>query len=123
MRYVIDYYHEDGAAKLNKVPALHDLGSVQSISIDVRPALDSLEALADRVVFMPLSILRGQTDFRPLPFFWTPKAPPSPPPPPLDLKAVGQLMQESCKPCLEAVRTCKVRQATDTQPDRPQHQQ
>lgn len=36
VRYIIDYYHDDLAAKDNKVPRLHDVDSVKSISIDVR---------------------------------------------------------------------------------------
>lgn len=36
VRYIIDYYHDDAAAKENTVPRLHDADSVKSISIDVR---------------------------------------------------------------------------------------
>ena len=36
VRYIIDYYHDDAAAKENTVPRLHDVDSVKSISIDVR---------------------------------------------------------------------------------------
>lgn len=36
VRYIIDYYHDDAAAKENRVPRLQDVDSVKSISIDVR---------------------------------------------------------------------------------------
>jgi hypothetical protein len=52
-----------------QVPKLHDVGSVKSISIDVRPALDSADALLDRAMRMPFRVIMGQTIFRPLPFF------------------------------------------------------
>ncbi len=72
VRYVIDYYHDDEAAKENKVPkGLHDVEAVKSISVDVRPALDSVGAAVDRGVRMPVSRVQGKTPFEPLPFFWT----------------------------------------------------
>lgn len=74
---MIDYYYGDAAAKLSMVPKLHHLGSVQSIAIDVQPALDSPDALADRVVRMALRIPMSESDYRLLPFSWQPKAPPS----------------------------------------------
>eukprot|EP00624_Nannochloropsis_granulata_P003373 evm.model.NODE_27169_length_92994_cov_27.080458.13 len=71
VRYIIDYYHDDAAAKDNKIPqGLHDKEAVKSISVDVRPALDSVHAVIDRGVRMPISRAAGNTPFQPLPFFW-----------------------------------------------------
>jgi hypothetical protein len=72
VRYIIDYYHDDVAAKDNQVPRLHDFDSVKSISVDVRPALDSIGAVVDRGVRMPFSrrFAEAKNPFEPLPFFW-----------------------------------------------------
>jgi len=72
VRYIIDYYHDDAAARGNKIPqGLQDKEAVKSISVDVRPALDSVHAVVDRGVRMPISRAAGNTPFQPLPFFWT----------------------------------------------------
>lgn len=72
VRYVIDYYHDDAAAKENQVPKdLVDANSIKSISVDVRPALDSVHAFVDRGMRMPMNRVAGSTHFQPLPFFWT----------------------------------------------------
>lgn len=70
VRYIIDYYHDDARAGENQVPKLHDMDSVKSISVDVRPALDSVDAAVDRAVRMPLQRFQGHSGYRPLPFFW-----------------------------------------------------
>jgi hypothetical protein len=51
VRYIIDYYHDDAADKgLDKLPEPHAWDtSIRSITLVVRPALDSLSALWDRV--------------------------------------------------------------------------
>ena len=73
-RYVIDYYHdESGVGKDARPAGLEDTKSIQSIKVDVRPALDSLGAVWDRVVAMPLQQTRGYKEFQPPPFF-APKA-------------------------------------------------
>jgi len=55
VRYVIDYYHDDEGVDADSRPGLHDTESIRSIRIDVRPALDSVEAILDRVVRMPFA--------------------------------------------------------------------
>ena len=73
-RYVIDYYHdESGVGKDARPVGLEDTKSIQSIKVDVRPALDSFEAVWDRVVSMPMQQARGYSAFQPPPFF-APKA-------------------------------------------------
>lgn len=70
VRYVIDYYHdEDGVDKDTRPSHMQDFHSMQSIKVDVRPALDSFEAIIDRVARMPLKQFSGQTHFDPPPFF------------------------------------------------------
>ena len=69
VRYIIDYYHDGSKAEVDNVPALREKGAVRSIAIDVRPALDSVEALLDRWVTMPLAQARGDAavaDYEPL---------------------------------------------------------
>ena len=55
IRYIIDYYHDDGGVDKDAKPGLNDNDTVQSIRIDVRPALDSVEAFFDRLARMPLA--------------------------------------------------------------------
>eukprot|EP00658_Telonema_sp_P-2_P036032 TRINITY_DN26125_c0_g1_i1.p1 TRINITY_DN26125_c0_g1~~TRINITY_DN26125_c0_g1_i1.p1 ORF type:complete len:394 (-),score=80.01 TRINITY_DN26125_c0_g1_i1:377-1558(-) len=47
VRYVIDYYHDE--TQTDELPGLHSEGKVQSISLYVRPAVDSPTALLDRI--------------------------------------------------------------------------
>lgn len=55
VRYVIDYYHDESAVDIDQTPKhLKDIQSMKSIKVDVRPALDSLESIWDRLVKMPL---------------------------------------------------------------------
>ena len=53
-RYVIDYYHDESNVSEDKRP-LHkaDTKSMKSIFVEVRPALDSFSALADRCLRVP----------------------------------------------------------------------
>lgn len=67
VRYVIDYYHDDQGVDADGVPGLSDVDTIQSIRIDVRPALDSIDAVLDRLFRMPLRRLQGLTSFSPLP--------------------------------------------------------
>ena len=67
-RYVIDYYSDEAATKRDETPRdMSDVAAVKSILLDVRPALDSLDALYDRCVRMPLARLNGDAS-EPLPF-------------------------------------------------------
>jgi hypothetical protein len=50
VRYIIDYYDVASKRSLDRVPReLQEQGAVPSIEVDVRPALDSATALADRM--------------------------------------------------------------------------
>jgi Cytochrome c/c1 heme lyase len=72
VRYIIDYYHDESAVEKDQNPKhLHDLTSMRSIAVDVRPALDSVEALFARFIMMPFATLRGSTTYNPPPFFPT----------------------------------------------------
>jgi len=69
VRYVIDYYHDEAGAGLDKSPEnKSDFNSIKSIKIDVRPALDSPQSILDRVMVMPYHLFTKQTRFKPLPF-------------------------------------------------------
>ena len=50
-----------------------DITSMQSIKVDVRPALDSPTALIDRLVSMPMKMYKGETTYDPPPFFPSPQ--------------------------------------------------
>jgi len=49
VRYVIDYYDVASKRDQDRMPQLHDLNSVPSIEMDVRPALDSVGSIVDRL--------------------------------------------------------------------------
>ena len=48
VRYVIDYYHDE-EVQGDKTPALEDPSSIKSITVDARPAVDSLGATWNRI--------------------------------------------------------------------------
>lgn len=77
VRYVIDYYFDESRAsgKVNSgKPHMHDRDAVQSILVDVRPAIDSLKSAMGRVATMPYARLVGKTtSFDPLPLLLTKK--------------------------------------------------
>jgi len=73
VRYVIDYYHDESQVGKDIRPKhLLDAESIQSISVDVRPALDSVSAFIDLFVRMPALLLRDATTYNPPPFFAPP---------------------------------------------------
>ncbi|KAL3809492.1 hypothetical protein ACHAXA_007963 [Cyclostephanos tholiformis] len=62
VRYVIDYYHDDAAARVDDGSGLPDLdgdvgpnGGLRSLLVDVRPAVDGPHEIWGRVVLMPLA--------------------------------------------------------------------
>lgn len=72
VRYIIDYYSDESLAHSDALPtALSDSSAIQSIVLDVRPALDSVQAVWDRFVAMPLLRLRGEASHG-LPLFASP---------------------------------------------------
>jgi cytochrome c heme-lyase len=69
VRYIIDYYHDEAGVQTDQTPShLNDFSSIRSIQLDVRPALDSVDAIFDRAVVMPVRRLLGKTSFDPLSF-------------------------------------------------------
>jgi len=50
---VIDYYYDEGSAVQDQWPSLESEDKIRSIHVDVRPALDSFESLAQRIFFFP----------------------------------------------------------------------
>ena len=70
VRYVIDYYHDESSVQIDKIPSkLTDSSSIQSIKVDVRPALDSISAFIDRLLVMPWKQFKKETNYFPPPFF------------------------------------------------------
>lgn len=107
VRYVIDYYSDESLTQQDQLPQhLKDIQSMKSISVDVRPALDSFHALLDRTLRMPLTRLLGATHYRPPPFL--------PPSPMVKAEAIKQSqlqshwrsVQERCSAVKEALAAC-----------------
>ena len=70
VRYVIDYYHDEASTESDQRPRdLTDVTSMQSIKVDVRPAMDGAEAVLDRLMRMPYQMYTGGTLYNPPPFF------------------------------------------------------
>lgn len=70
VRYVIDYYHDESQVNADKTPKLTDINSVKSIHVDVRPALDSIDSVYDRILRMPLHLVtHPNSDYKPPSFF------------------------------------------------------
>lgn len=109
VRYVIDYYHVEEAVELDRKPQhLKDSKSLQSIKVDVRPALDSLESIFDRMIKMPLLKYRGRTIYDPPSFF--PQSKPSLPAISEEEKYVKDTMSEVTSKCVDykaALSNCK----------------
>ena len=58
VRYIIDYYHDESNTGNDKRPKnMHDATSLQSIKVEVRPALDTFGSLMHRFVKMPFAML------------------------------------------------------------------
>ncbi|KAJ1462192.1 cytochrome c/c1 heme lyase-domain-containing protein [Pelagophyceae sp. CCMP2097] len=70
VRYIIDYYSDESKTAQDVTPQLSDLDAVKSIMVDVRPALDTLDACVDRLARMPAR--RASKEASPeVPFFCT----------------------------------------------------
>ena len=69
VHHLIDYYHNDAAASTEHnsgFPDMHDRKAIQSILVDVRPAIDSPMQLFQRACYMPYARQVGLTQFEPL---------------------------------------------------------
>lgn len=60
VRYIIDYYHDSSLPVDATLPSQHDFNSRTQILLDVRRALDSPEALVDRVRWGMIKALGGE---------------------------------------------------------------
>ena len=70
VRYIIDYYHDESAVEMDQRPKhLKDVSSMQSIKVDVRPALDSIDSVLARLVWMPIAVFQDKTTYSPPTFF------------------------------------------------------
>ena len=71
LRYVIDYYHDETLASEHEssaMPSMQDHAATPSLLVDVRPALDGLSPLWNRLVTMPVARhVSDSTSFEPLP--------------------------------------------------------
>mmetsp|Transcript_19693 Transcript_19693/g.33157 ORF Transcript_19693/g.33157 Transcript_19693/m.33157 type:complete len:416 (-) Transcript_19693:281-1528(-) len=69
VRYVIDYYHNESGVSEDQTPRhLKDATSIRSINVDVRPAIDSVDSLLDRILRMPIEQMKNNTEYNPPPF-------------------------------------------------------
>ena len=73
VRYIIDYYHDERYEGKDQKPIhMHDTKSVKSIIVEVRPAIDSIEAILNRVFVMPYQLATKNArvqDYVDVPFF------------------------------------------------------
>jgi cytochrome c heme-lyase len=70
VRYVIDYYHDESQVNADQTPKLTDLNSMKSIQVDVRPALDSVDSILDRLCRMPIHLVNNpNSKYQPPAFF------------------------------------------------------
>lgn len=69
VRYVIDYYHDESKVTADQIPQqLQDAHAMQSIVVDVRPAIDSADSVVSRLFRMPMAQIKGTTIYNPPPF-------------------------------------------------------
>jgi hypothetical protein len=74
VRYVIDYYHDESAVDEGEGSGVikgagTGLGRASPILVDVRPALDSFQALTDRLTMFWRTRTQTGMEYRPVPFF------------------------------------------------------
>lgn len=108
VRYIIDYYHDEFGAKMDQSPKnINDLSSIKSIKTDVRPALDSVGSVVDRVFKMPVAQATGKTEYKELGFFPEKKTVAA------ELKQVEQIqrtwqvIKETCEADKNRLMNCK----------------
>mmetsp|Transcript_23708 Transcript_23708/g.24322 ORF Transcript_23708/g.24322 Transcript_23708/m.24322 type:complete len:377 (+) Transcript_23708:21-1151(+) len=111
VRYVIDYYHDESEVTADKTPELTDLHSIKSIKVDVRPAFDSIDSFIDRLIRMPLYILRNpnQSIYNPPPFFAPKKMITAETKKVSELNAKWTLIQEKCANDKKNLTECTAR--------------
>jgi len=111
VRYVIDYYHDESGTSADQRPkGLTDAHSIQSIKIDVRPALDSLQSLFDRVIRMPYLQIAGNTSYKPPPFFAPQKMIQAEEEKINLLKSKWQDIQSNCQGAKDKLKACATEQ-------------
>ena len=73
VRYIIDYYHDESNVEHDARPtSMHDTKSMKSIIVEVRPAVDSFQAVVDRLFIMPFKRFQKNpqvADYANVPFF------------------------------------------------------
>ncbi len=108
VRYIIDYYHDEAGAKDDQTPHnLRDFHAIKSIKTDVRPALDSVGSVVDRLVKMPYHQLTGTTQFKDLPFFPEKKTVAAEALQIEKIKQTWQTIRNDCEPEKDKLMTCK----------------
>lgn len=107
-RYVIDYYSDESLTDKDELPQhLQDIKAMKSIRVDVRPALDSLDAFVDRLLRMPWEQYRGSTLYSPPPFFAPSPMIRAQEQKQIVLQLQWQEIQSKCPNAKEAVKNCK----------------
>jgi cytochrome c heme-lyase len=98
VRYIIDYYHDETNVDNDSKPQdKGDFRAVKSIFVDVRPALDSVDAVLDRMVKMPFTSTFQETAYKPVPLLFDPKIPEAEKRKKDDLRMRVVKMNEDCK--------------------------
>mmetsp|Transcript_10770 Transcript_10770/g.16372 ORF Transcript_10770/g.16372 Transcript_10770/m.16372 type:complete len:372 (-) Transcript_10770:100-1215(-) len=106
VRYVIDYYHDESQVNRDKLPNLSDPNAMHSIFVDVRPAIDTPEALADRAFRMPLAQVKGNSIYNPPPFFAPAKLLTAEKTRVAEINAMWEQIKTKCEKEKSALSTC-----------------
>ncbi|RLN70415.1 hypothetical protein BBJ28_00004999 [Nothophytophthora sp. Chile5] len=111
VRYVIDYYFDDDKGAQDEVPELHSADKVKSISMYARPAVDSFDALVDRIKFPMLGFFNGLKgpDLAARSALVERAQQDKDAAKPLSAQEVEQTfakIKDSCKNCMQEVKTC-----------------
>lgn len=108
VRYIIDYYHDEASADIDTAPAhMRDMHSIRSIKVDVRPAMDSPQAIFDRIVNMPLKRFLNETSYKPLPLLPPSETIVAEKRRKLQLEKAFLTIRETCQQEKELLQACK----------------
>jgi hypothetical protein len=108
VRYVIDYYSDESLLDKDQLPQhMRDIDSMQSIKVDVRPALDSHRAVIDRFLNMPIRQWFGSTEYHEPSFFPASTMVKAQQKREISLQKNWDTIQVTCKDAKDKVKNCK----------------
>lgn len=112
VRYIIDYYHDESLPVDQALPGQFDFSSNTQITLDVRPAVDSVTAVWDRLKLAMGALPQAPEDW-PNPLPAPPPGSTKPMPPQKDWNKAQRKFMDSlstvalrCKHSIEALKKC-----------------